>query len=381
MGLWRTKAQLRKFLAWVQPGAVNMVGAEMVRWSAKEEAKAVLPVDGWAERFIDKIDRAIEGRSGSATYHIFFDENFPDGKYVLKGAGSSNEILISNLVFSHHIGELTIENSDIEVAQFPVSPHPDISVTFRNCRIRHLLLESARTHAGPRLKFVDTFVETLEAKPLSVSELEVNGGGIFNWKIPTTYQENPFMGNVSFRNVYFPRRRRDGLRLGVQAYANLRHHLKSLENWQMADVAHAFELAASREGDIWPNRALSWWYERFSQFGRSALRPLVSIVVLFSITWMVAFVTGGAVLAHPQSSGVYTGWRATLSQSDTAGIASRALVLAFQGLVNPLSIFGLRSLVVPRSGLLAVWVVLQSILSIVLIALLILAVRRRFRVR
>jgi hypothetical protein len=54
--------------------------------------------------------------------------------------------------------------------------------------------------------------------------------------------------------------------------------------------------------------------------------------------------------------------------------------LAVQATLNPLGIFGTKGAVVASSGWLAFWLFLHGIFSTLFIALLILAVRRRFKV-
>ena len=58
-----------------------------------------------------------------------------------------------------------------------------------------------------------------------------------------------------------------------------------------------------------------------------------------------------------------------------------AVVLALQSIVNPFGIFGARAMVVAETGWLNIWLGFSGLVSAVLIALLILALRRRFKMR
>lgn len=194
---------------------------------------------------------------------------------------------------------------------------------------------------------------------------------------PPPKSDNPFTGSVNFKNVFFPEDTKDYLLRGAQPYRNMRHHLTTLENAQMANVFHRLELIIERETDTPINKFISHIYQLLSDFGSSTLRPMLWLLALFVITFLAARYGDGVALAASQTQ--FTGWRELLLTSNTEHERYRALLFASQNMVNPLGILGIKSLVVAKSGLLAIWAGFHSLLSVILITLFIFAVRRRFK--
>jgi len=105
---------------------------------------------------------------------------------------------------------------------------------------------------------------------------------------------------------------------------------------------------------------LSHLYEWMSDFGSSALRPLVWQAVLFGLSFSLILCSDGAV-KDPTSKLV--GWQQVLIDPRW-GDWARAAYLALQPLVNPIGIFGPRSVLVPRFPWLAVWLSVAGILGL-----------------
>ena len=132
-----------------------------------------------------------------------------------------------------------------------------------------------------------------------------------------------------------------------------------------------------REDDSWTNWFVSHLYEGMSDFGSSVLRPFLWLLLLYSVSVCAIFYSGGAEVP-PLSDLV--GWQRTLI--DPAwGEYWRAFYLALQPVVNPIGIFGPKWLLIPRYSELAAWLSLHGFLSLILLALLIFAIRRRFKIQ
>ena len=118
-------------------------------------------------------------------------------------------------------------------------------------------------------------------------------------------------------------------------------------------------------------------YQWFSNYGSSAIRPIIWLFVFAGITATWSYTTNGAmpVIRTP----ILGDWRESVYKCGNEGNRYRSLILAAQPMVNPLSIFGTKSVVVPKTKKLAFWISVQSILSVVMIALSIFAIRRRFK--
>ena len=116
----------------------------------------------------------------------------------------------------------------------------------------------------------------------------------------------------------------------------------------------------------WPSVLSSLFYWAFSRYGHSIARPLMWLIVLnygFSVLYGCL---GGISVACD-----YAGhW-----PHDT----SPALGLMWQNLINPFGFFGKVTPYRVDSLAIAGWSVVQSLLSALLVTLLALAVRRRFR--
>ena len=108
-------------------------------------------------------------------------------------------------------------------------------------------------------------------------------------------------------------------------------------------------------------------------------------IILFILSAVILFSFDGAALAFDPDADVYkTGWRQALVPDPCncfSNCAVRALYLTFNTMINPLGLLGHRSLLIPANGLLLTFELIQGLLSVILIALTILAIRRRFKVQ
>ena len=89
----------------------------------------------------------------------------------------------------------------------------------------------------------------------------------------------------------------------------------------------------------------------------------------------------GAVPALSEQASSLAGWQTALVEPTTSGDYGRAFYLAMQPLVYPIGIFGVKSLLVPKYPWLAAWLSLHGFLAVVLLALLVFAIRRRFKIQ
>ena len=244
-----------------------------------------------------------------------------------------------------------------------------------NCNIRELVLNPT-LNADIRLRRCN--IGTLRVQQGSLRHYEMQGGSLLNVDCPPPGPGNPFTGKVAFtEDVFFPRESDTYILPGPQPYRNLRYHLRALENAQMANVIHSAELAVEREDDSWTNWFVSHLYEGMSDFGSSALRPFLWLLLLYSVSVCAIFYWSGAEIP-PLSDLV--GWQRALN--DPAwGEYWRAFYLALQPVVNPIGIFGPKWLLIPRYSELAAWLSLHGFLSLILLALLIFAIRRRFKIQ
>ena len=252
-----------------------------------------------------------------------------------------------------------------------------ISLHLTNCTISEIEIFSAHTtSSAASLQISSSRIGQIIAKPKSIENLSVIGGTVLNIVTPPPGADNPFVGNVSFSNVFFPRTSKYIFAGGPQQYRNLRYHLMALHNEKNANIIHSAELAVERETDSSINKLISIIYETFSDFGNSTLRPIYWFCV-FSIAVMaiVSFFDGALV----QSQTSYIGWQTALIEDSPKGNITRAVVLTVQQILNPLGLLGLKALTIAKNGWILALTSIYSFLSVTLITLFVFSIRRRFK--
>ncbi len=305
-------------------------------------------------------------------------EAIPAGIFHLNVDMCSQDFVLSNLSIGNPgpLGVLVIRGIrvwNVSLYWQGSTPHTD-PIVFENCEIANLNM-----HHDSRVSLKNTSVGNLIIT--KAHQIHMQGGCVLNIQIPAPGNETPLTGSVSFSNTFFPRKRGQYLLSGSQPYRNMRHHLRTIENGHMADLFHSAELAVERQDDTFINRLLSHAYELFSDFGSSALRPLLWWLLLFVLTVAIIFHADGAVQAFA-SDDYYQGWRSSLLDSNTwYADLLRSGYLAFRSMINPLGLFGVRELLAPVTGWLVIYLSFAGLLSVVLITLFVLAVRRRFKMQ
>ncbi len=290
-------------------------------------------------------------------------------EYRIVGSGASLDRYIHSLSIQTQI---TLALTDLSIKTLYVVGNAKLRLN--NCNIRHLQTQAPNTE----IRLYQSNVGTLYAVGGALGHYEMQGGSLLNVVCPPPGSGNPFTGTVSFTtDVFFPRERDTYILAGPQPYRNLRYHLRSLENAQMANLIHSAELAVEREDDSWTNRVVSYLYEWMSDFGSSALRPFLWQVLLYVSSVCAILYSDGAAVSVPSD---LAGWQEALVDPICGGYA-RAFYLALQPVVNPIGIFGPRSLLIPQYPLLAVWLSVHGFFGLILLALLIFAIRRRFKIQ
>jgi len=242
-------------------------------------------------------------------------------------------------------------------------------VRLENCRIGNLSLPAMGNY-----ELKDTWVGDFVISWKSIRSLKVEGGGIANINCPIPEGENPFIGSVQFSKVAFARKPSRRL-TGPQPYRNMRAHMLRLQNAPMAGLFHSLEQAVERHAEQNPvNRGLSWFYQLLSDYGSSPARPLAWLLVLSILTFSVITIADGVAVSTDQ-----IGWQAELCEPDWGARLKRSALLLGQGTLNPLGIFAAKGLVAAKNGWLAALLLVHGFCGAILVALFILAVRRRFK--
>jgi hypothetical protein len=284
------------------------------------------------------------------------------------GSGASLDRYIQSLTLNAGTNFIL---SDVSIKDLFLTQH-GLSVELINCNVRDLYANSM----AAEVRLIHSNVGTLHINSGALKRYEMRAGSLLNVDCPPPGANNPFTGTVSFApDVFFPRKRNAYILPGPQPYRNMRYHLRSLENAQMANLIHSAELAVERADDTLTNKVVSHVYEVMSDFGSSVLRPFLWMVLLYVASVCAILFSDGAALASKP-----IGWQRILVDP-TCGEYARAFYLALQPVVNPIGILGPRSLLVPQYAPLAAWLSVQGFLGLILLALLIFAIRRRFKIQ
>lgn len=261
---------------------------------------------------------------------------------------------------SFHISNLTITGNH--------------QVKLKNCKIRTLFINSG----GAELELQNTYIGKLVLAQGALKRFNMYGGGISHIDIPPPRSPNPFTGPVWFSETWFPTDRY--VLDAAQPYANMRHHLRSLENVRMADLFHTLELKTERCKETWTNKVFSRLYEIFSDYGSSILRPALWLFLLGTLVSYILIAFDGAVPTNELRQGA-SGWQTALLGDDYYSRGLRGFYLAFYSIIHPLGVFGGQPILVASTPWLSTLLVIEGIFSATLIALMIFALRRRFKLQ
>jgi hypothetical protein len=302
-------------------------------------------------------------------------------RYVIHGTSGAYENTIREIRVTHGVENLVFDSLSvkriiIQIEQEATSPVCNIELI--NCNIGTLSLNINKFSAGQRSGFIDfsannSYVCELSVHPSSIRNFTFTNGGVLNISSPPTAADNPFFGSVKIQNVFIPRNTRNYPIPDAQPYREMRHHLMALKNDQAAGHFHSAILAIERESDPNINKIISYLYESFSDFGNSILRPMLWIFYLTVVFMFIYYYSDDIGLARDETT--YKGWELILTEHNVRLLKS--WVFALQN-INPLRIFSVKLLVAKNQFIFYISI-FQSILSIILVTLLILAIRRRFK--
>ena len=253
----------------------------------------------------------------------------------------------------------------------------NVTLKLCDCYVGTLRIHGHHEGRPPTIQVRNTWIENLEIFPKCCKSFDMDGGGFLNLECPVPTEANPFLGPVSLRNIFVPRRSGPGGIQTAQPMRSLRAHLMDLGNIQAASVIHSAELALDRKDETDWNKFISYFYEISSDFGAATFRPLGLLLSLFFATFLLGGLFEAVELQVDPSALV--GWQEILGADGRSGDSARAALLAVQPIVNPLGIFGVKALVVAKNIWMAGWILVQGIISPILIAMFIFALRRRFK--
>lgn len=225
----------------------------------------------------------------------------------------------------------------------------------------------------------DCWIGTLTLYSGSLKNLTITGGGIAQIECPAADKENPFTGEVSFKNVFFPSSpRQTKLFQNPHAYRSLNAHLKKLDNTLMANLMRSHQLRSERTDEHgWFARLTNWVYGSFADYGMKPGRPVLWILGAYLLAFTYCYNLDYGTLA--QGKEFYKGANEVLLD-ENGGRFFRSLLLPLHSIINPFGIFfDARKLIVPTTLLSTVLLTIQGLLSDILLVMTALSIRRRYK--
>ncbi len=217
----------------------------------------------------------------------------------------------------------------------------------------------------------DSSIGTLNLNDgLKLGNLCICGTSVIGISCRGESQGGTFGGSIQFKNLWLPRNIQDYFIENAQPYRNLISHLLAANNYHASSVVHGPMLSVEREE--YSNRIekfVNRTYECFSDYGYSLWRPVCWIIGLFFVTALFCFYFDAVTYSSDLS--IKSDWRSSLSEQSMYSQALRAVVVAFQPMSNPLSLFG-DKILVAKDLWFAIWLGIHSIFSVILITLFIL---------
>lgn len=245
----------------------------------------------------------------------------------------------------------------------------NVSLVVDGCMVGRLHLLKG---VGAKLKAKNTNFGMLRIDGAGCRALTIRGGHVLDFGLPPADGDNPFTGDVKVANVAMPVRPYKAQLATGQVYRNMQAHLADLKNFPLRDHFHALEMELDRKSNPRAfSSFVSFAYDLFARYGLSASRPLL---------WLFGLTAGSALLSGFLGLGVCElgeryGWRKELKD----GSWYCGMLLGTTPLTNPLGLFSKDPIAVAKTGYWAAWLTVQGLLSAVLIALALLAIRRKFR--
>ena len=248
------------------------------------------------------------------------------------------------------------------------------SVSIRSSIISELDLRSSR-----KLHIENSWIGVL-----AISEDDVQEATFYSCKIgciliAKSHSDKTNLGSVQFKKTSIATRHSESA--FYTSEAPIRDLYRLMEKSQNSAAAHFFRglvLRAEHYNETGFMRFVSWFYGFFGNFGLSPGRAVAWIfgTLLFSV-FVMGYFEGAYVVDH-----------ASHSQDDMSPMWLRelgtnyyALILTLQTMLNPFYVFTAKQLVAAKSACGQAFVTFVGFFSLSLYAVLILSIRRRFKVR
>lgn len=325
------------------------------------------------------IEKLIDGNDGK-TIRLCWNDRLPTPDHICLNGESLDE---RDIIFH----EISISKSSSS----------DSSIYIENCNIVSLTLRHKLININDSfMKFLNVrnspHVDSLVIRNCYVADLNISEQiknvhidgcyiGCVNWVLPKSASCNFNICQSVIATEKGIKKRNINNSKYYGGLTALRSLLQNLENTHNSEAAHYVRgrvLRAEHPTTQGFMRVVSWFYGVSCDYGLQPWRAFVAIGVLFALVVAVGTITQG-VGVNPQylKGAELAGWQQYLQGGYGAFWSS--CYLALKTLINPLSLFDARSLVVPNiPTFIAAFI--QAVLNVLLVAVIILSVRRRFKI-
>lgn len=352
------------------------------KWSGLKKEDAWLPnfSDWWKQEHRDLPNSDGEWKNAANAYVEEWAANLAKGPAGIRlTAGGGPEMAVSSRILFEcekadryalviEQGDTKLSLNDKRIIYFRTRASANSKLKFENCAIDTLCLD------GPvSIEMKQSWIRVLEiTETAKIRGFSIDGGGIETISCPRPGRENPFVGSVSLRGARFSSDPKN-----AQPYRDVRHHLNTIHNYQAASYFHAAEMAASWKTQGRVDKFANYIYWAGSDYGTSTGWPLAWFLLFTVANFLILFFMNGVTVVGAEADNF--GWREALAPENEFAVALRAIVLTFSQVLNPLGVFGPKSLVVAKTVALEAANLSLSFFATLALALSLLAIRRRFR--
>ncbi|MBN9498280.1 MAG: hypothetical protein J0H39_16110 [Alphaproteobacteria bacterium] len=322
--------------------------------------------------------RVREAVHNAVAANVSFDRNSQPDPIVLGSSVDFQETLVEGLRGVSIDAGGRYEFQNLKIGHIDVR-HP-CDLKLKACQVGRLRV---RENMRIKLKLHHCTIRRIVFEPSALRVFRSVGGYALDLALPAANEGNPFVGEVTITDTQFPARSWGLPLLTAQAYRNMQAHLTALKNVPLRDHFHALELRFERTEGGWNFQGLmSWIYDWTSNYGQSAGRPMVWLFVLAALSAAFSYCFDLAVFVEESPKGwreIFTLCEPTAYRFDVTCNALKAAFLSVSQITNPLGLFNKEPIIVARDWWWALALTVQGLVSAVLVALTLLAIRRKFR--
>jgi len=287
-----------------------------------------------------------------------------------------------------HIHGIHLKSSDsfliingLHIHEIVVSDGFRGCVWILNSWVRRVDLETNNSDKLPNVDISNSWVGNLFLNAKCCGELKITGGGVnrifctpLSSAEPT--QSNAFTGDVAFIQTPSLRCAGGNVSNDPQAYRSLRNHLSELGNVDAEKYVQAFEKRMDRPNQGTFARFISVLYDATAFYGTLPGRAFIWLVGITVYTCAIIFFFDAAVAAVNCSGP--DGWPKSMCGDALLPRLIRSVTLSLQPVVHPFNVFTQNAIVAASSFWLSIWLMFQSLISLSLMALIVIGIRRKF---